>query len=40
MRHKEEVKLAFNDLRLLNEACVNVSALRRVVNEVLAVIAW
>ena len=40
MRHKEEVKLAFNDLRLLNEASVNVGSLRRVVNEVLAVIAW
>ena len=40
MRHKEEVKFAFNDLRLLNEARVDVGSLRRVVNEVLAVIAW
>ena len=36
---KEEVKLALNDLRLLNEARVNVGTLRRVVNEVLAVVA-
>ena len=40
VRHKEEVKLAINDLRLLNKARVNVGSLRRVVNEVLAVIAW
>ena len=39
MRHKEEVKFTFNDLRLLNEARVDVGSLRRVVNEVLPIVA-
>lgn len=38
VRHKEEIKLAIDDLRLLNEACVDVGTLRRVVNEVLSIV--
>jgi len=37
VRHEEEIELAIDDLRLLDEACVNVSTLRRVVDPVLAV---
>lgn len=37
VRHEEEIELAINDLRLLNEACVDVGTLRRVVDPVLAV---
>ena len=36
MRHQEEVELALDDLRLLNEARVNIGSLRRVIDEVLA----
>lgn len=39
MRHKEEVKLAIDNLRLLNKACINVCTLRRVVDEVLSIVA-
>ena len=35
--HEEEVKLTIDDLRLLNEACVDVGALRRVIDPILAV---
>ena len=38
MRHKEEVKLAIDNLRLLNKASVDISTLRRVVNEVLTIV--
>jgi hypothetical protein len=37
VRHQEEVELAINDLRLLNEAGINIGSLRRVVDEVLAI---
>ena len=37
--HEEEIELAFNDFRLLNEASINIGALRRVVDEVPAVVA-
>jgi len=40
VRHEEEVKLAVDDLRLLNKASVNVGTLGRVVDEVLAVVTW
>lgn len=40
MGHEEEIELAINHLRLLNEASVDVGTLRRVVNEVLTIIAW
>ena len=36
MRYQEEVELALNDLRLLNEAGIYIGSLRRVVYEVLA----
>ena len=39
MWHEEEIELAFNDFRLLNEASINIGALRRVVDEVPAVVA-
>ena len=39
MWHEEEIELAFNDFRLLNEASINIGTLRRVVDEVLAVVA-
>ena len=35
VRNKEEVKLAFNDFGLLNKACVDISTLWWVVDEVL-----
>lgn len=38
MWHKEEIKLTINDLALLNEALVDVGALRRVIDESLAVL--
>ena len=40
MGHEEEIELAINDLRLLNEASVNVGTLGRIVDEVLTIIAW
>ena len=40
VRHKEEIELAVNDFGLLNEASVDVGTLRRVVDEVLPVVAW
>ncbi len=38
MRYQEEVELAINHLGLLDEALVNVGALRRVIDESLAVL--
>ena len=38
VRHKEEVKLAIDNLRLLNKASVDICTLRRVVNEVLTIV--
>ncbi len=39
VRNKEEVKLAINNLRLLDEALVNISTLRRVLDKVLSSVA-
>lgn len=36
VRNKEEVKLAINNFRLLDETLVNISTLRRVLNKVLS----